>query len=642
MLQVNNLSVSFAGYTLFQDTNFTLKGKDRIGFIGKNGVGKSTILKILSGKKEIEYTGSISFLESVSVGYLPQEFSNESSLPIKEEILQTYQDVTKIEKELAILEEEVSQNENYTSEKYSRQIERLTELNEILSDIKGSKKEGETEKLLKMLGFSEEEFMKPYNEFSGGWKMRVEIAKLLLQRPKLLLLDEPTNHLDIESLIWFEEYIKKYSGAFIIISHDKTFLDNVTTRTIELTPKKAYCYDVPYSRYLEVRRLQREQDEKVFKNQQKFVKQQEEFITRFRAKASKAKQVQSRVKQLEKFEFIDFEQEDKKRIRFHFPFTKPSGQILFQAENISFSYGEKNIISNLSLEVTRGERIAFVGQNGQGKSTLVKILNNQLQASGKMKSGHNIMAGYYAQVQEGTLNTEKTVYETLYDIAPPDWGDEPKLKSLLGAFLFRGKDFSKKVEVLSGGEKSRLALATLLLSPTNFLILDEPTNHLDIPSKNVLKQALLDFAGTLIVVSHDRDFLKGLTNKTLEFHGGTIIPHLGNIDTFLEKRKAHHFREYELQNTTKEKPLPKKQEDKKTKEVQQQLHKLQKQLNNTEKNIAKLEEEIKKSDVEIAKETPSEEPYNLLVKKREETAERLKKTLNRWEKIAEEIEILKG
>ena len=534
MISVQNLSMQFTGEDLFTDINFMIREKDRIGLVGKNGAGKTTLIRLLCGLEQ-PYKGDVIMSDDVTVGYLPQEKNVRSEKTVLDEAMTAFEEYYEIERQLAKLQDELSNREDYESASYQRLCEKMSHLNERLVLMGGHSIEGEAEQILIGLGFEHDDMQRPMKEFSNGWQMRVELAKILLRKPKLLLLDEPTNHLDIESIQWLEGFLKNYYGSIFMVSHDRAFLDHITIRTIEISCGKIYDYKCSYSEFIERREERIDIQKAAYDNQQREIKEIEAFIERFRYKATKAKQVQSRVKQLEKMDVVQIDDQDKSAMHFKFPPAPHSGKVTLEINNLSKSYGEKNILNNISLLIPRGEKIAFVGRNGEGKSTLSKIIAGVLDYEGELKLGHEVQIGYYAQNQQDMLDPEKTVFETLDDVATGDM--RVKVKSLLGAFLFSGEAIEKKVKVLSGGEKARLSLAKMLLFPTNLLILDEPTNHLDMLSKDILKSALLQFDGTLIIVSHDRDFLQGLTNKVYEFRKPNIKEYIGDIYDFLEEKK---------------------------------------------------------------------------------------------------------
>lgn len=599
MIAINNVSVSFSGHDLFNDLSFIIQPKDKIGLTGKNGVGKSTLLKIIVGMQTPD-SGGVALSDGDTLGYLPQELEISSKKTVLEETLTAFSEVLNIEKEIAEINKQLEERTDYESDDYANLIQSLSEKHEKLNILDPSKAESNCERVLKGLGFTPEDFHKPLRTFSGGKQMRVELAKLLVIQPTLLLLDEPTNHLDIEAIIWLEGFLKEYHGAVLMISHDRMFLDNVTNRTVEIVNGKIFDYNVPYTKYLVKRAERMELQMAAKKNQQKHIEEQEKFIERFRAKASKSKQVQSKIKQLEKIEEIEVDDQDTSKIQFSFPPAPHSGKITLKGKNISKAYGSKEVFSDVNFEIDKGDRIAFVGQNGMGKSTLVKLIAEAEPHGGELVLGHQVKIGYYAQLQEGTMPTEKTVYQVIDEKATGEWRNITRIRSLLGAFLFDNNDVDKRVKVLSGGEKSRLALAQLLLEPVNLLILDEPTNHLDMDSKAVLKDALMRFEGSLIVVSHDRDFLKGLTDKTFEFKDGVVKEYLGDIDYFLEKQRVDDFRGFEQKKESAQKKGGAGAKEKKKKESvgmterekNKTLKQLKSKIGSKERKITETEERI--------------------------------------------------
>lgn len=543
MISINQLSVSFTGKTLFDNVSFIIRDKDRIGLTGKNGAGKSTLLKILAGQQEPD-GGSIVLTNGHEIGYLPQEMVPDSTMSIMEETLKAFDKTNALEKEIERINTELAERTDYESEEYHRLIERLAEANEKFHLIGGSDRMGMAEKVLLGLGFKRSDFSRSITEFSSGWQMRVELAKILLKRPEVMLLDEPTNHLDIESINWLEEFLQTYPGAVVLVSHDRKFLDNVTNRTIEIVLGKIEDYNVSYSEYVEQRAERRQIQQSAYDNQQKEIENIERFIERFRYKATKARQAQSRLKMLEKMERVEVDQTDNSAIAFRFAPAPHCGKIVVRAENIGKCYGEKRIFSGFDFVLEKGEKVALVGRNGEGKSTFSKIVMGEItDHEGVMEIGSGVKIGYFAQNQAALLDGNKTVFETIDDIAVGEV--RTRIRNILGCFLFSGEDIEKKVKVLSGGEKGRLALAKLLLEPVNLLVLDEPTNHLDMRSKDILKMALLQYDGSLIVVSHDRDFLEGLTTKTYEFRDGKVKTHLGDVATFLADRRMERLQELE-------------------------------------------------------------------------------------------------
>lgn len=598
MISIQNLSIHFTGQDLFTDINFMIREKDRIGLVGKNGAGKTTLIRIIAGLEQPSH-GNVVMSDDVTIGYLPQEKNIHSTKTVLEETMTAFEEYHLIEKKLAQLQDELAQRTDYESDGYQKLCERMSALNERLTLIGGHSAEGEAERILVGLGFDHEDMVREMNEFSNGWQMRVELAKILLRKPKLLLLDEPTNHLDIESIQWLEGYLKSYYGAIFMVSHDRAFLDHITIRTIEISGGKIYDYKCAYTEFVERREERIDMQKAAFDNQQREIKEIEAFIERFRYKATKAKQVQSRVKQLEKMDVVEIDDRDKSVMHFKFPPAPHSGKVTLELNHISKSYGEKNILNDINLLIPRGEKIAFVGRNGEGKSTLAKIICGVLDHTGEVKLGHEVKIGYYAQNQQDMLDPEKTVFETLDDVAVGDM--RVKVKSLLGAFLFSGETIDKKVKVLSGGEKARLSLAKMLLFPTNLLVLDEPTNHLDMLSKDILKSALLQFDGTLIVVSHDRDFLQGLTTKVYEFKKPHIKEYIGDIYDFLEEKRLKELDDLNRQQKVQQQQTPtvsqnkidyeaKKADDREKRRVEKEIKKLEEQIDALEKELAELDE----------------------------------------------------
>ena len=595
--------MQFTGEDLFTDINFMIREKDRIGLVGKNGAGKTTLIRLLCGLEQ-PYKGDVIMSDDVTIGYLPQEKNVHSTKTVLDEAMTAFEEYYEIERQLAKLQDELSNREDYESASYQRLCEKMSHLNERLAIMGGHSIEGEAEQILIGLGFDHNDMQRQMNEFSNGWQMRVELAKILLRKPKLLLLDEPTNHLDIESIQWLEGFLKNYYGAIFMVSHDRAFLDHITIRTIEISCAKIYDYKCSYSEFIERREERIDIQKAAYDNQQREIKEIEAFIERFRYKATKAKQVQSRVKQLEKMDVVQIDDQDKSAMHFKFPPAPHSGKVTLELNNISKSYGEKNILNNINLLIPRGEKIAFVGRNGEGKSTLSKIIAGVLDYEGEVKLGHEVQIGYYAQNQQDMLDPEKTVFETLDDVATGDM--RVKVKSLLGAFLFSGEAIDKKVKVLSGGEKARLSLAKMLLFPTNLLILDEPTNHLDMLSKDILKSALIQFDGTLIIVSHDRDFLQGLTNKVYEFKKPNIKEYIGDIYDFLEEKKMKELDD--LNKKQKVQPAEnivsqgkldyelKKQNDREIKRIEREIKKIEEQIEAVELEIAEMDDIMSSPD----------------------------------------------
>lgn len=542
MISIDGLTVEFGGTTLFADISFVINEKDRIALMGKNGAGKSTLLKILANTRQPS-RGKIATPRDCVVAYLPQHLMTEDGKTVFEETAQAFAHLHKMEKEINQLNDELATRTDYESDSYMELIEKVSTLSEKFYTIDATNYEEDVEKALLGLGFAREDFNKQTSEFSGGWRMRIELAKLLLQKPDVLLLDEPTNHLDIESIQWLEDFLINSAKAVVIISHDRKFVDNITTRTIEVTMGRIYDYKVNYSKYLELRKERREQQQKAYEEQQKFIAETKEFIERFKGTYSKTLQVQSRVKMLEKLEILEVDEEDTSALRLKFPPSPRSGNYPVIMESVGKTYGDHLVFHNASLTIERGDKVAFVGKNGEGKSTLVKCIMKEIAHDGTLTLGHNIQIGYFAQNQASLLDESLTVFQTIDDVAIGDIRN--KIRDLLGAFMFGGEESTKKVKVLSGGERTRLAMIRLLLEPVNLLILDEPTNHLDMKTKDILKQALVDFDGTLIVVSHDRDFLDGLVTKVYEFGNKRVTEHLSGIYEFLEKKKMDSLRELE-------------------------------------------------------------------------------------------------
>ncbi|SEE17654.1 ABC-F family ATP-binding cassette domain-containing protein [Polaribacter dokdonensis] len=598
MLNVHNLTVSFMGTDLFSGITFKLNKGDRIGLIGKNGAGKSTLLKVLS--KDIESSGgTMAFDKDVQIGFLRQDIDFVEGRTILEEAYQAFEEIKKLEAELEEINDQLTTRTDYESDSYTQLIQDLTDKQERYELLGGYNYQGDTEKILQGLGFQREDFNKLTDTFSGGWRMRIELAKLLLQNNDILLLDEPTNHLDIESIIWLENFLKGYSGAIVLVSHDKMFLDNVTNRTIEISLGQIYDYKKPYSQFLELRGEIKEKQLQAQKNQEKEIKQKQQLIDKFKAKASKASMAQSLMKQLDKVELIEVDQDDNQAMNVRFAISREPGKIIVEAENLSKSYGEKHVLEGVDLLIERNSKIAFVGQNGQGKSTLAKMMVGEIPFEGHLKLGHNVEVGYFAQNQSEYLPPEKTVLEIMEDAATDT--NRMRVRDMLGSFLFGGDAVDKKAKVLSGGERNRLALCKLLLQPFNVLIMDEPTNHLDIASKTVLKEALNNFNGTLIVVSHDREFLQGLTSTVYGFRDKEIKEYLGDIDYFLEQHKMESLREAEKKTVVKvEKDTSKKEAHQLSREQEKELKKLNNRLSKIETEIADLETEIEKIDLELA------------------------------------------
>lgn len=642
MITVEQLSVYFGGFSLFKKVSFQVTPKDKIGLVGKNGAGKSTMLKIFSGLQEPS-EGRISLPKEMTIGYLPQHMVFQNLLSLKEEASKAFEHIINMDREINRLNEEMATRTDYESEGYAQLIESVTHLNERYQLIAGGNFEAEVEKILIGLGFKRSDFERNTGEFSGGWRMRVELAKILLQRPDVLLLDEPTNHLDIESVQWLESFLITYSGAVILVSHDKAFLDNVTNRTIEINLGRIFDFRVPYSKYLVQREDMREQQMRAYQNQQKTIKDTEDFIERFRYKASKAVQVQSRIKQLDKLDRLEVDEVDAQTLNLKFPPAPRSGAVVIEAENLSVGYGGPFILSDISFNIEKGEKIAFVGKNGEGKSTLIKAVMNEIEVQGKLKLGHNVKIGYFAQNQAQLLDENLSVFDTIDHVAVGEI--RTKIRNLLGAFMFGGEDVDKKVKVLSGGERSRLAMIKLLLEPVNLLVLDEPTNHLDLRSKDVLKEAIKEFDGTVIVVSHDRDFLDGLANKLYEFKDGKTKEHIGGVYEFLEKKRMENLTELEIKTPEKRdnsKDIQGKSSNnlsyEQRKELSKRIKRKEKEVEKLEATIERLESSILAQDKVLA--DPANSSDHTLFGKYDATKKELDDVMVKWEKATNDLVIL--
>ena len=641
MISLDNLSISYGGWTLFDGISFMINPKDRIGLVGKNGAGKTTLLRVITGEQQ-PTEGAVTINGECTIGYLPQQMRVADTTSLIEETAKAFDVVLQIEADIERLTNEIASRTDYDSADYEELIHRLNVANDRYHILGGDTREADIERTLLGLGFKRSDFQRPTKEFSGGWRMRIELAKLLLKRPSIFLLDEPTNHLDIESIQWLEEYLKNYNGAVLLISHDRAFLDNVTTRTIELSLGKVYDYKVPYSKFVVLRAERRQQQMAAYENQQRLIEKTEEFIEKFRYKPTKSNQVQSRIKQLEKLERLEVDEEDLSRLNIKFPPAPRSGQIVAEIKGVGKAFGSKRIFSGAEFTIERGQKIALVGRNGEGKTTFARMLLGELEPTeGEIKLGANVNIGYYAQNQDDLMDGEFTVFDTLDRVAVGDI--RTRLRDILGAFLFRGEDIEKKVKVLSGGERSRLAMARLMLEPYNLLILDEPTNHMDMRSKDILKNAIQKYDGTVVVVSHDREFLDGLVDRIYEFRDGGVREYLGDIWYFLEKRKIESLSEIERHDkpaaseskTTGDNSTGKLSYEQK-KEQEKLLRKLRKAVETIESELADVEKEIAQYDARfaVATEYNADEyaKYNAL-------KERYDHLMHEWEKASYELEI---
>lgn len=631
MLSVQNMTVSFGGETLFSDISFRLAAGDRVGLVGKNGAGKSTLLHLIAKDQE-PTSGSISKEKDIRLGFLRQDIDFEKGRTVLEEAYQAFEEIKQLEAQMEQINEALVTRSDYETDSYNDLIIALNDVTERYELIGGYNYQGTTERILHGLGFQAADFNKKTDTFSGGWRMRIELAKLLLQDNDILLLDEPTNHLDIESIIWLEEFLMKYRGAVVLVSHDKMFLDNTSNRTIEIVAGRIYDYKKPYSAYLLLRKEIMTQQRAAQKNQAKEIEQTEKLIERFRAKASKAAMAQSLIKKLDKIERIEVDAEDNATMKLQFPIAQQPGKVVLQAENISKNYGAKKVLQQVNVEIERGTKTAFVGQNGQGKSTLAKIIVNEIDFEGSCELGHNVMLGYFAQNQAEYLDGSLSLLQTMEDAATDE--NRSRVRDMLGAFMFRGDDVDKKVKVLSGGERNRLALCKLLLSPFNVLVMDEPTNHLDIRSKNVLKEALKKFQGTLILISHDRDFLQGLSDRVLEFKDHKLTEYLGDIQFYLEQKKLDSL--VELERVVK---VKKKKEETKNNDyqLQKKIKSLQNKQSKIERTIADLEKEIKAIDFELEVNYEATIALPNFFEGYNQKKKDLAKAMEQWEEIVEEL-----
>lgn len=636
MITVQNLGIAFGGTTLFEGVSFQIKPGDRIGLIGKNGAGKTTLMRALYGEITPD-AGSVSLKKGLKIGVLEQDISFKNDKSVVEEAYTAFEEIKSIEQTLTTVNTELSERTDYESESYRELIVQMTELTQRLELIGGYSYEGEAERVLKGLGFKTDDLQKKTSTFSGGWRMRVELAKLLLQKNDVLLLDEPTNHLDIESIIWMEDYLQQFPGAVVLVSHDRMFLDKVTNRTIEISFGQIYDLNMPFSTYQVHREEQRELQRNAQKNQQREIQRAERLINKFRAKSTKAAMAQSLIKKLDKMERIEVDEVDSRVMNLRFPPCPRSGKVVLEVDGVSKSYGDKVVLQDINLHIDRGDKIAFVGQNGQGKTTLAKILVGQLDHKGLVSPGYQVKIGYFAQDQTDTLHEEDTVQDTLMQVA--DEKTRPRVRDILGAFMFGGDAVDKKVKVLSGGERNRLALAQMLVQPFNVLVMDEPTNHLDMPSKNVLKKALKDFDGTLIVVSHDRDFLKGLSEKVYEFREAKIVEYLGDITYFLAEKNAENFREIELGDQRK--PQSEHIADSKKHHRDKKATALEKSLSRLEKEIALLEAEISAMEANLSTSEGFEKREATFFREYKVKKDTLDTLMEKWENTSESLDKLR-
>ena len=646
MISVDNLTVSFGGFDLLKDISFPINDRDRIGLVGKNGAGKSTLMKILCGMQQ-PTSGSIARSSDCTIGYLPQTMKVTDSTTLFEEAASAFSEVIELERQMAEFSTQLADRSDFESETYLKLIHDLTVATDRYHFLGGDTRDADIEKTLLGLGFERSDFGRATSEFSGGWRMRIELSKILLRRPSVLLLDEPTNHLDIESIQWLEDYLKDYYGAVVLISHDRAFLDNVTNRTVELLLGHAYDYKVPYSKYVVLRAERRTQQLAAFENQQKMIEKNEEFIERFRYKATKANQVQARIKQLEKLDRIEIDEEDLSALNIKFPPAPRSGQIVFESKGVGKSFGQKHVFSGADITLTKGEKIALVGRNGEGKTTFSRIVIGELEATeGEFKLGHNVSIGYYAQNQDDLMDGEFTVFDTLDRVAVGDI--RTRLRDILGAFLFRGEDIDKKVKVLSGGERSRLAMARMMLSPCNLLVLDEPTNHMDMRSKDILKEAIKAYDGTVVLVSHDREFLDGLISKVYEFHDGKVREYIGGIYDFLDRKKAVSMREIEARKAEEKVQQVKNTESKvsyqEKRDYDKRLRKLSNEISKVESQIEESEALLEQMNAQLAE--PEKFGIDLSNGEFYEKYEAAKRENTRlmveWERLSEELEYAKN
>jgi ATP-binding cassette subfamily F protein 3 len=644
MVSLNQITVTFGGFDLFRDVNFMVNPRERIGLVGKNGAGKSTLLRLIVGEMA-PTSGTIGIPKDVNIGYLPQQMEVANNRNVIDETMQAFSETLNLAKEIEHLTNELGLRTDYESDSYIALINKLTEKSDRFNMIGGTNLEGQAEVTLQGLGFKRSDFVRPTKEFSGGWRMRIELAKILLRRPDVLLLDEPTNHLDIESIQWLEDYLKVFSGAVVLISHDRAFLDNITERTIELSLGKAYDYRVPYSKYVQLRQERREQQMAAYRNQQKQIEDTMDFVERFRYKATKSNQVQSRLKQLEKLDIIEVDDEDASSLHITFPPAPRSGEVVVKVDEVTKQYGKNTVFSHANIVIERGEKVAFVGRNGEGKTTMSRIIVGNLDYEGKLTIGHNVSIGYFAQNQDEIMDPSQTVLETIDRVATGSI--RTKMRDILGAFLFRGDDVDKKVSVLSGGERNRLAMVKLMLQPYNLLVLDEPTNHLDMRSKDILKNAIQKFDGTVIVVSHDREFLTNLVSKVYEFRDGKVKEHLGGVSEFLNKRRLENLKALETRKEVdkqqrSEKPLTdSKQLWAERKEIDKQIRKIETKTQEVEAEIHKVEKRIELMDAMLASPDGAAEADSDFFNRYTDLKKQLEKMMEQWEQLAMEAELVK-
>ncbi|MCQ2384357.1 MAG: ABC-F family ATP-binding cassette domain-containing protein [Paludibacteraceae bacterium] len=641
MVSIEHLTMEFSSKPIFDDITFLINPKDKMALVGKNGAGKTTLLRLLAGE-QTPTSGTISKVKELTIGYLPQHLLVKDARTVLQEAQTAFSDILEIEQRVEHLTQQLAERTDYESDAYQDLIEQLSHENERLTLSNVANMQAEIEKTLIGLGFERTDFERQTSEFSGGWRMRIELAKVLLRRPQLVLLDEPTNHLDIESIQWLEQFLATYNGAVVLVSHDRTFLDRVTTRTVEISLGRIYDYKVPYSQYVALRKERREQQLRAYENQQKMIADTEAFIERFRYKATKAVQVQSRIKQLDKLERLEVDEEDNSTLRLKFPPAPHSGSLPVNIEGLKKAYGTHVVFHDVEMQIKRGEKVAFVGRNGEGKSTLVKCIMDEIDYEGKLQLGHMVKIGYFAQNQASLLDEEKTVFQTIDDVAVGDI--RTKIRDILGAFMFGGDNIEKKVKVLSGGERSRLAMIRLLLEPVNLLILDEPTNHLDMRSKDVLKEAIREFTGTVIVVSHDRDFLDGLVEKVYEFGHGRVRLHLGGIAEFLETKQLESLRDIEKKAVVaaeESRPVEvsaNKQSYEERKQQRSQLRKIEREVEQVEQDIARMEQEVADMEGRFAAGENSAE----LTEQYGNLKHRLDQKVYEWELLSEKVETLRS